>query len=193
MILLPLNENTPTAPAVPGWCPSVQRSQGLGGIFDEWQLIAPANLSDEIQLRTHAEQVDNYNRFRQMVIPGSSREEPGQQLGIGVPRGAFAVKEHRARVFVEDGVRAGGKGQRRGHDFVVWAHAYQAQGQVEAGRARAQGHRRTPNHRGKTPLQLNQVRTDGRKPIGVKRGSNIRQLGSAHMRDREQHPVRSSG
>ena len=156
MILLPLNENTPSAPNDPAGRPLVGRAERLGGVLDDRHAVARARRRGSGPSR----RTGRRGRRRCTAAGSATGARPCGELlldqaGSRFQVRAVAVDEHRARADVGDRVGRRHEGERRHQHLVARADPEQHEREVQRGgaarqRGRVGARRRTRRTRART-------------------------------------------
>src|SRR6202022_2415808 len=135
------------------------------------------------QVRASAVKVDNHHGARKPPPSGSLLQHRGYQVWIHVPACTLAVDKDRLSSKVTDWIRACDERERRCDHLVAGPDAQKSQAEVDGGGPAAERDRRQAHQAGHFPLELVEVRSDGRELVAGKRPPDEGFFLGSHMRD----------
>ena len=189
MILLPLNENAASSALAPGRPPGVGRTERLGRVLEQEDLVAVADGPQRVVVAALAVEVDGENGPDAAALAPPVGERLVEKLRIHRPGGGVAVDEHRLGAGVADRVRARRERERGADHLVAGADAEDDERQVERGRAARERERvRDVDDLRELALERVDVRPERREPVGRDRLVDELALAAGRMRRGEVDP-----
>ena len=167
MILLPLNEKAGKRSLRTRGRASVRRPERLGGVLDEYDLVARADLAERVVVAALAVQVDRDHRADTTSRSAPAGDRAVEELRIDRPRRGVRVDEHGDGSRVDDRVGGRCEGEVRAHDLVARPDPEDDEGKVQRRRPAREGDGvRGSRGRSQFVLEGIDVRPERRDPVG---------------------------
>ena len=158
---------------------AVLRAKGLAGVLNHPGSVAGGKLQDGIEVGGTAEGVDDEDGAR------AGRDGTGDAGWVEVEREGIDVRENRRCALVKNGVGGGDEREGRENHLVAFTDSQGRQTEVQAGRARGQGHAvRHADEAGDGFLELLELGAEA-DPRGVQHRDDGFDIRSVDIRGRE--------